>query len=238
MFSVPNGKPGVMPTYLAVPRELFAANRQFAQFVAGPVTIDGFNSSNPENAPYTWALSAGSLMGRVTSTGKYASAVIGATTAAYAHAGGTPTTVMTDLNTIAEINRRLGGAGGLTFTGPATAGGTVATMSVAYAGLNLATGAITLTAAAGADLVAGSLIQPTDGSQAIVTLICDAWGVKVADQLGATRVDVQGGQLLAAGGTLNVASIVNYPVDPSLRAWLKAAIRVACPGVNFSDDFA
>ena len=236
MFSVPTGKPGVLPGYLAVPREVFAANRQFAQFVAGPVTIDGYNSSNPGNAPYTWVLFAGSLMGRVTNTGKYASSVIGQTTAAYAHAGGASTTLQTDVNTVAEIARRLGGAGSLKLVGPPTAGGTVAVQVVTFTGLNLATGAITVTPL-GADAVAGSLIQPTDGSEAIVTVLCDAWGVRVADPFGA-RVDVQEGQLLAAGGTVNSAAVVNYPADPSLRAWLKAAVRVACPGVNFSDDFA
>ena len=41
MFSVPNGKPGVLPGYLATPREVFAANRQFAQFVAGTPTVGG-----------------------------------------------------------------------------------------------------------------------------------------------------------------------------------------------------
>ncbi len=86
MFSVPNGKPGVMPGFLASPREVFAANRSFAQFVAGPVTIDGFNSGNPANAPYTWQLLAGTLLGRVTATGKFATRAR-PDHAAYAHAG-------------------------------------------------------------------------------------------------------------------------------------------------------
>ncbi len=237
MYSVPNGKPGVLPSVLAIPRELFAANRQFAQFVAGPVTIDGQLSGNPSNTPYTWVLFAGTPMGRVTATGKFANGVIGQTTTAYAHSGGSNTTLQTDVATAAEIVRRIGVSGTLKVTGPATAGGTVATQSIAYSAVNATTGAIAITAG-GADAVAGSFIQPTDGSEAIVTLLCDAWGVRVADQLGASRVDVFDGQLLAAGGTINVTTIVNYPADASLRAWLKAAIRVACPGVNFSDDFA
>jgi hypothetical protein len=237
MFTVPTGKPGVMPGFLAVPREVFAANRQFAQFVAGPVTIDGQNSSNPQNTPYTWVLFAGTPMGRVTATGKYANSILGQTTTAYAHTGGTSTSLVTDLNTAAEVVRRLGTAGALKLTGPATAGGTVVTQVVTYSAVNLGTGAITITAA-GADAVAGAFLQPADGSEAIVTLLCDAWGVRVADQFGANRVDVFDGQLLAAGGTVNVAAILNYPTDASLRAWVKAGIRAACPGVNFSDDFA
>ena len=237
MFSVPNGKPGVMPGFLAEPREVFAANRSFAQFVAGPVTIDGFNASNPGNAPYTWQLFAGTLMGRLAASGKYATSVVGQTTAAYAHAGGGNTVLQTDPNTAAEVVRRLGTGGTLKVTGPAAAGGAVATQVVTFTAVNPATGQVTVAPMA-ADAIAGSLIQPTDGSEAIVTVLCDAWGVRVADQLGAARVDVLGGQLLAAGGTVNAAAIVNYPADAGLRAWVKAAVRVSCPGVNFSDDFA
>ena len=239
MFSVPIGKPGVMPGYMATPREVFAANRQFAQFVAGPATIDGRVTANPANAPYTWLISAGTLLGRVAASGKFGSSVYGATTAAYAHAGAGGTTIQTDVNTAAEILRRAGGpTGGLRLTGPAANGGPVAVQTVAFTAVNVATGAITLTAPAAADAVAGSLLQPIDGSDAIVTVLCDAWGTPVGDAAGGTRFDVQTGQLLAAGGTIDVTALGTYPADPALRAWVKAAIRTACPGVNFSDDFA
>jgi hypothetical protein len=237
MFSVPNGKPGVLQTYLAVPRELFSANKQFAQFVASPATIDGTLSSNPLNAPYTWMLYAGTAMGRVTATGKYANSILGTTTATYAHAGGTPTVLTTDVNTAAEIVRRLGTSGTLKLTAPPAAGGTVATQVATYSAVNLTTGAITITALS-ADAITGAFIQPVDGSETIVTLLCDTWGKKVSDQLNSTRVDVFESQLLAAGGTINTAVIVNYPTDTSLKAWVKAAIKAACPGTNFSDDFA
>jgi len=237
MFSVPNGKPGVQTTYSAVPREVFLANRQFAQFVASPVTVDGTLSSNPLNAPFTWLLFAGTAMGRVTATGKYANSILGSITAAYAHTGGSNTTLTTDVNTAAEIVRRIGTSGTFKLTGPPTAGGTNATQVIAYSAVNLTTGAITITAA-GADAISGAYIQPTDGSEVIVTLICDTWGTKVSDQLNTTRVDVFDPQLLAAGGTINTACVVNYPSDASLKAWFKASIKAACPGVNFSDDFA
>ncbi len=237
MFSVPNGKPGVLPSYTATPREVFLANRQFAQFVASPVTIDGTLSGNALNAPYSWLLFAGTLLGRVMASGKYANSIIGLTSAAYAHTGGSNTTISTDVNTAAELVRRIGVSGTLKLTGPATAGGTVATQTVTYSAVNTSTGAITITAL-GADAVVGSLIQPADGSETIVTVLCDAWGKKVADQLNTSRVDVLDAQLLAAGGTINTAVIVNYPADASLKTWVKAAIKQTCPGVNFSDDFA
>jgi hypothetical protein len=237
MFSVPNGKPGVQTTYSAIPREVFLANRQFAQFVASPVTIDGTLSSNPSNAPFTWLLFAGTAMGRVTATGKYANSIIGSITAAYGHSGGTSTMLSTDVNTAAEIVRRLGASGSLKLSGPATAGGTMATQVITYSAVNLTTGAITISAGT-SDAVSGAYIQPTDGSEVIVTLICDPYGIKVVDQLNTTRVDVFDPRLLAAGGTLNTASILNYPIDTSMKAWFKAAIKAACPAVNFSDDFA
>jgi hypothetical protein len=237
MFSVPNGKPGVQQTYAAVPREVFLANRKFAQYLASPVTIDGTLSGNPLNAPFTWLLFAGTVMGRVTATGKYANSILGATTAAYAHSGGSNTSLSTDVNTAAEIVRRLGTSGTLKLTGPPTAGGAVVTQIVSFTGVNTLTGIITITAAA-ADSVAGSFIQPADGSETPVTLICDQWGIKVVDQLNTTRVDVFDPQLLAAGGTINTATIVNYPADPSLKAWIKSSIKSTCPAVNFSDDFA
>ena len=237
MYSIPNGKPGTLPTFSAVPREIFSANRSFAQFVAGPVTIDGTLSGNALNAPNSWLLQAGLLMGRVTASGKYANSIIGLTTAVYGHSGGSNTTIQTDVNTAAELVRRIGPAGTLKLVGPPAAGGTVAVMTTAYSAVNLTTGAITITAL-GADLVVGSLIQPTDGSENIVTILCDAWGTTVTDATHSTRVDVFDSQLLAAGGTINTAAILNYPTDASLKAWIKGELRVACPAVNFSDDFA
>ena len=236
MYSIPNGKPGTLPIYSAAPRELFSANRSFAQFVAGPITIDGTLSGNALNAPNSWLLQAGLLMGRVTATGKYANSVIGLTTAAYSHTGSNMT-IQTDVNTAAEIVRRIGSSGTLKIVGPPAASGTVAVQTTTYSAVNLTTGAITITAL-GADAVAGSLIQPTDGSEAIVTILCDSWGTSVTDATHSTRLDVFDSQLLAAGGTINTAAILNYPTDPSLKAWVKGELRVACPAVNFSDDFA
>ena len=236
MFSVPNAKPGVLPAYSASPREVFLSNRQFAQFVAGPITIDGTLSGNPLNAPYDWLLFAGTAMGRVTASGKYAPSIIGATTVAYAHVGGGNTSITTDVNTAKEIVRRIGTSGTFKLTGPPAAAGTVATQTVTFSAINTATGVVTITAI-GADAISGSFIQPADGSETVVSLLCDAYGKKVTDQLNSTRVDVFEAQLLAAGGTLNVGSIVNYPTDASLKTWFKTALKATCPGVNFSDDF-
>jgi hypothetical protein len=232
MFSIPQGKPGVVGNYVSQPREVFYSGREFAQFWAPPVTIDGTNSGNPLNAPYTWLLWAGMLMGKVTATGKYANSVIGLTGAAAASAA---TSISTDVNTAAEIVRRIGASGTFKLTGPPAAGGTVATQVVTYSAINTATGAITCTALSAA-AVAGSFIQPTDGSEKIVTLLCETDGLQVVDQTHTNRVDVFCGTLLADGGTINTGMIVNYPSDSSLRAFVKSSIRTICPGVTFLDD--
>jgi len=236
MFSVPNGKPGVLSTYSASPREIFSANRQFVQFISSLITIDGSLSGNALNAPFDWHLWAGTLLGRVTASGKYAPSILGLTNAAYTHTGGGSTTLSTDVNTAKEIVRRIGTSGTFKLTAPPAAAGTVATQTVTFSAVNTGTGAITITAL-GADAITSGIIQPADGSETIVTMLCDAWGKKVADQLNSTRVDVFDAQLLAAGGTINTAAIVNYPSDSSLKTWVKTAIKTTCPGVNFSDDF-
>ena len=232
MFSNPQGKPGVVGNYDSQPREVFYSGREFAQFWAPPVTIDGTNSSNPLNAPYVWLLWAGTPMGQITATSKYANSVIGLTGAAAASAA---TSISTDVNTAAEIVRRIGASGTFKLTGPPTTGGTVATQVVTYSAVNTTTGAITCTALSAA-AVSGSFIQPTDGSESIVTLLCEVDGLQIVDQTHTNRVDVFCGTLLAGGGTINTGMIVNYPSDPSLQEYVKTAIRTRCPGVTFLDD--
>ncbi len=232
MFSIPQGKPGVVGNYTSQPREVFYSGREFAQFWAPPVTVDGTNSSNPLNAPYTWLLWAGMPMGRVTATGKYANSILGLSTAAAASAA---TSVSTDVNTAAEIVRRIGASGTFKLTGPAATAGTVATQVVTYSAVNATTGVITCTALSAA-AVSGSLIQPTDGSETILTLLCETDGLQIVDQTHTNRVDVFCGTLLAGGGTINTGMIVNYPSDPSLKAYVKASLRAICPGVSFLDD--
>jgi hypothetical protein len=232
MFSIPQGKPGVVGNYVSQPREVFYSGREFAQFWAPPVTIDGTNSGNPANAPYTWLLWAGMPMGRITATAKYANSILGLTSAAVASGA---TSVTTDVNTAAEIVRRFGASGTFKLTGPPAAAGTVAVQVVTYSAVNTTTGAITCTALSAA-AVANSLIQPTDGSENILTLLCETNGLQIVDQTHTNRVDVFCSRLLAGGGTINTGMILNYPTDPSLKTFVKASLKSTCPGVTFLDD--
>jgi hypothetical protein len=138
------GKPGLQPQFQFVPREIFFTNRSSAQFMGGPVTIDGNLTSNAQNSPYTFFIYAGTVVGKVTATKKYTESIIGLTTVNY---GGNQTLLYTDTLTAAEIVRRNGTSGNLSLTGsniPNTVLN-VRTLPVTYSAVNTSTGAITIT---------------------------------------------------------------------------------------------
>jgi hypothetical protein len=232
MFNVPNGKPGVLLNLTATPREVFYSGREHSQWIAAPVTVDGNLTSCPFNAPYVFQILAGTLMGRVSSTLKFANSILGLTSSATTSGA---TTIQTDVNTATEIVRRIGASGTFNLTAPPTTGGTVATQLVTYSAVNTTTGVITCTATSAA-AVSAAIIAPTDGSQTILTMIGDLYGIKVTDQTNVNRLDVFDPQLLLAGGTINSQMIVNYPTDTSLQAYVKAALKAFCGNVTFSDD--
>lgn len=364
-FSVPTGKPGVQPTTsTTTPRTIFYGQQELAMYLPFPITIDGTLSSNPANAPYNWLLWAGTFLGQVTSSLKFACSIIGNTTLAL---GGAQTTLQTDVNTAAYLVARVGTSGTFNLTGAPTANAPVAntrTLTVTYSNVNLSTGVVTITATAvgtvsgtnqvnslvtvdstgsgtfkltvegittaaitysataatlasnantqldatfgtsavvqsGASLaaqiitfsgtgythrpvglvtatlqagatgftmngsgvvgipstcpvttpgvlpgvadegefVAGSLIQPTDGSQNIKTIITDQFGTKVIDQLNTTRVDVFAALLWAGGGVIDSSYLVNYPTDTGIRQFIKNQIRGFVGQGLFSDDY-
>jgi len=85
------------------------------------------------------------------------------------------------------------------------------------------------------DFVAGSLVQPTDGSETILTMIDDGTGVKVTDQDN-TSQDTQFPAMIMGGGIL-AANMINYGSDTSIQAYIKAALRAVGKGYAFDDDF-
>lgn len=232
-FDTYNGKPGVMAPVSATPKEVFYSGRERAQFIPVPVTIDGTRTKDALNTPYVWQVNAGHLMGKVTSGGKYASSVLGVTTAAVTASA---TQVTVSVATATEIVRRIGTSGTFKLVGPPTAAGTNATTTVTFSAVNLGTGVITCSAITPA-IVVGALVSPTDGSEIITTLVCDPYGIKTVDMYNTTNVDVFAAQLLNGGGVINVGQITNYPADASIKAYVKAALRATCAGVTFSDDF-
>lgn len=202
--------------------------------------ISGANSRDPGNTGALSVLRPGTLMGKLTSGGKYAPATYGVTLGtssangtAYT-SGGTSITVSPAA--AVEIVRRGGAAGNLYFVGPPSAAGTVAVLGpIAYSAVNTTSGVIT-TATLGANLVIGSLVCPADGCHIPLTIIGDGmygYGTPVSDPT-AGDVDVPFAEF-PIGGTLISANIINWPADTSTRAWIFDKLNQSGAG-QFSGD--
>ena len=192
------------------------------EFFPGGIVIDGANSRDPLNSSYPYELRAGVLLGKISASGKYGASVLGVTTAAVA-AGATSLSVAPAV--AQEIVRRIGNTGSFKLTGPATAGGTVATQVAAFTAVNTTSGAVTVNAMTAA-CVAGAFVQPTDGSETPLTFVPNGYPLRVVnyDQL---NIDVPEARC-PIGGVVRSKNIVNWPTDPALMAWVVAAL--AAPG--------
>src|SRR5690606_729053 len=99
-----------------------------------------------------------------------------------------------------------------------------ATETITYSNVNTTTGALTVTASS-ADYVAGSFVQPTDGSEAALSFVPDGYGIKVTDADG-DDADVPM-PLVPVAGTVDSTQITGWPSDASLqqqvKTWLNAA---------------
>jgi len=129
-----------------------------------------------------------------------------------------------------------------TYSGGVFAGREHATPLVDYTGATGAASTTTFTNVAGYSeaFVAGSLIQPTDGSETIRGIMGAESGLKVTDDDGSTNLDVECSRLIVGSGVdgvIDASQIINYPSDTSLKAWLKAQLRAYSPGFTFDDDF-
>lgn len=230
------GKPGVLSGFTATPIEIFWGSRPPTgsdAYIPGPITVDGTNSGYALNTPYVWLLPAGQLVGKITSSGKYASSVI--TTLVNAYTSGDTAITLTAAGAT-ELSRRVGSSGTLVISGASSANsGAVTALNVTYSAVNTTTGVVTCTNAA-ATRVTGSLIGANDGSQTPITVICDIWGVKVVDSANTNRVDVFDAELWAGGGIVDESKILPWPADTVTRAWIKSSIRTNLPGARFKAD--
>jgi hypothetical protein len=226
--------------YTAVPKEVFKTRATFAAMLSNaPRLIDGGLSRDTISStnPGQWTvLGAGSLLGRVTATGRYASSVIGLTTVNYV-SGGTSLTV--SLATAAELVRRIGTSGTFKLTGPPSANGTIATTVVTYSAVNLATGVVTVSNI-GVNYLLGSLVQPSDGSETIKTFVPDKYGMKVTEDAGGVTNLIVPFPQLPQSGVVIASALLGYPTDvvnlQTLQAYIKAALRVSAGPFSFDDD--
>lgn len=236
-FNLVAGTPGIKTTRTATPRKVLLGNNPLITWPGGKI-IDGSKSRDTGHTGYLDILRPGTLMGRITATGKYAPCFMGQVATDYT-SGGTSLSVGAACAT--EILRRVGSSGVLTVVGAPTAGGTVAIHTVAFSAVNTSTGVLTITNI-GANVDDGALVCAADGSHLPKAIIGDGYGIKVTDEDG-NSVDVgwggefsQHGCPMVLGGIVDVTMVPYWPAaeDTTLIAWIKAAL---CDHMVFSDDY-
>jgi hypothetical protein len=121
----------------------------------------------------------------------------------------------------------LAGATGFTAGNNPTSSGVGAALA---GGSTTTTAGVAAVTATGGEFVAGSLIQPTDGSQQPITILCNEYGIDVNDRSGNSLDQmlpqfVRGGDLLTANLIDFVTDDFGNTVEPSVQAWLKAQLR-------------
>lgn len=212
--TVPTGLPGLSTLRTATARNPIKAREMF--LTAGKV-IAGASARDPGNTGNIDVLRAGTLMGKITSGGKYAPSVLGVTTGAYASGG---TSLSASAATVTELLRRQGASGTFKLTGPPSANGVVATATVTY---SAASGTTITIVSPGANFVAGSFIQPTDGSETPLTFVWTPNGIKVTDEAG-SDADVPFAEV-PIEGEVDSSQLLPWPSDTSLRAWIWARLN-------------
>jgi hypothetical protein len=224
-----SGLPGVTTGSEAVARKILATINGLMMLPGGGI-IDGAESRDLGNSDDTDVLRAGLLMGKITSSGKWAPSIIGTLETAY---DDEDTELDVGAAAAAEIVRRIGTSGNITVVGPPTAAGTVAVDTVAFSAVNTTTGILTV-ADQGKDYIAGSLVCAADGSQVPRTLITDQFGIKVTDE-DDDDIDVQFARL-AIAAQIDASQIINYPSDSSLISWIKTKLNTYGNFI-FDDDY-
>lgn len=229
MFKANIGLPGVQAERLARHRTVCSDGvKRFAP--AGAIT-DGTRTRDPNNDD-TRHIRPGTLMGRLTSGGRWANSYFGSLQAA---AAASATTFTLTVAEALEVVRRVGASGTLLLFGPPTAAGVVAQQTVTYSAVNTSTGVVTCTALSAA-VVAGSLIGANDGTATPISFIGDGWGEYVApDQSGGNQdipwsyvpveAKIDGGQLLP------------WPADASLKQYIRDRLRTASGLFTFIEQY-
>lgn len=210
------GLPGIKTTRTATPRRILKTLDGAILYPGGRV-INGSLSRDPLNTGDLDVLRAGMLMGKISSSGKYAPAVIGLLTA---NAAASATSLTVAATTVTELVRRIGATGTFIMTGVNQNGGTVSSETVTYSAASGTT--ITCTAITNAHL-AGAFIGANDESWHPLGFICDGYGIKVTDE-DATALDVPF-ENMVIGGIIDESQIINLPTDPEQKEWLRAELN-------------
>lgn len=201
------------------------------QYLIGGKSIDGSLSRDTLNAGDEDVLRPGMLMGLVTASKKFANAIIGTIINAEI---ATSVALEVSVAVAKEIVRRFGTTGTFLLTGPPAAAGVVISEIVTYTAVDTSTGIITVDATTAA-FIAGSFIQPEDGSEDFSTLIDDNHHTKVTDR-DRSDIDVEY-PIPLIGGQIDSSQIIFWPSDTSLRTFIVAGLNTAGRGNFLFDHF-
>jgi len=235
--------PGIRTGGSITPRNIFVSSQwNQINFVPSFYILDGTRTRDVGSSP-TSLIRPGTILGKVTTGGKYRNSVIGLNTAAIT---ATNTSITVNAAVATELARLIAAAGasvGITIAGPATTGGTMQSEVVACSaasGTTLTVGAVTNS------YVTKSLIQPADGSQSPLIIFADnVFGTDVADINGASidqalQMWLRGADLLSSQIPNLVTDDFTNTVEPSCQAYLKSFLKSGgennVSGVAFTFD--
>ena len=215
-----NGPPGIEAARTATHRLVFLTRSE--RFLPQGRKIAGACSRDPGQATADiGVLRNGLIMGRISTVvnslgavDSYAPSIFGVTTNAEA-AGSTA--IEASAAVVTEVVRRCGATGTFKLTGPPIASGVVTTETVTYSATSATS--FTVTAILNA-YIAGSFIQPTDGSETPVTFLPDwDYGLRVLDQDG-TSITAVDYPKMPVEGIVDSSQLINWPTDTSLQDWI------------------
>ncbi len=228
------GGPGVRVSRDATRRDILLSEAT-RELYPGGRTMDGALSRDASNTNDLDTIRAGKVVGLVTASGRYAPSIIGVTGILH-DTSATPNALTVPAAVAVELDRRSGQTGDFEIQGPAVADtAPVNTETVTPVSINTTTGVIDITGSTTTnDFVAGSFIKPADGSQDILGMVYDKFGVDATDEDATNDIDADF-QLLV-GGLVRTALIVDFPGDTALIAALKADLRDEGDSWRFDDD--
>lgn len=192
--------------------------------------IAGACSRDPGNTTDVTRLRAGLLMGKIASVVNslgtvdfYAPSVLGVTTNAEAVGS---TSIQASAAVVTELVRRCGTSGTFKLTGPGSASGVIVTETVTYSAASSTN--ITVTAIAN-NFIAGSFIQPTDGSEDPLTFLPSGTPVITTDDDGSST-DVEFGEIPIGCVVDSEQLLPAWPSDTSLQEWIVSRLSRAAGG--------
>lgn len=201
-----------------------------ARYFPGGRIIDASESRDLGNTGNTDVLRAGLLMGKITSSGKYAPSIIG--TVASAYDGGTTLTVSAAV--AAEIVRRIGTSGTLVVIGPEAAAGTVRSLTLTFSAVDTSTGAVTVTAVSEDTTPAASIAQTTAGVAAVpaVDAVADVQTMTLSDGTDGGTFALRYRGKATASLAYNVATADLQTAVRALHADLAASVVTTVGGAG------